>query len=224
MQSEIQKTLNLSRTVNSPVVKPSVQPNLDVSRPIKPATKHRKNERQQLIGHLEEIVDVQEMLFSLSKRSPESEIREDFDYGLRGAIRLSHYDFEILTTFHFLITSPERPKTVVDFILNVPHEANHKAAQHFKWLLEGRKMLAEGTNISYYDGKSIISRILRSGYFSRIRLSNSKKRTEITHNGIQTDNKQSIQSNKSASPVSFVAVDKFLVNISSPLKETNRII
>lgn len=85
-------------------------------------------------------------------------------------------------------------------------------------------MLAEGTNISYYDGKSIISRILRSGYFSRIRLSNSKKRTEITHNGIQTDNKQSIQSNKSASPVSFVAVDKFLVNISSPLKETNRII
>lgn len=60
------------------------------------------------------------MLFSLSKRSPESEIREDFDYGLRGAIRLSHYDFEILTTFHFLITSPERPKTVVDFIINVP--------------------------------------------------------------------------------------------------------
>lgn len=59
MQSEIQKTLNLSRTVNSPVVKPSVQPNLDVSRPIKPATKHRKNERQQLIAHLEEIVDVQ---------------------------------------------------------------------------------------------------------------------------------------------------------------------
>lgn len=131
MQSETPKPSYLAHTFKSP------QPN--VSRPIKPAARQRKNERQQLLYYMEEIIDVQanililyfscstefsclvqEILYSLSISNPYSEIRQDFEFGLRGAPQLNPSEFYILTTFYGLITSSNRPKTVLDFIQNAP--------------------------------------------------------------------------------------------------------
>ena len=55
----------------------------------------------------------------MSTQSIESEIRQDFLHGLRGAPRLSQGDIEILKTFHRLTTSEKRPKTVAEFNLNL---------------------------------------------------------------------------------------------------------
>jgi hypothetical protein len=53
-----------------------------------------------------------------------------------------------------------------------------KAPEHFKPLLDGERKRVPGTTISYYDGKAVVSRILRSGYFSQIRFNNSKMKLE----------------------------------------------
>ena len=53
-----------------------------------------------------------------------------------------------------------------------------KAPEHFKPLLDGERKRVPGTTISYYDGKAVVSRILRSGYFSQIRLKNFEVKFE----------------------------------------------
>ena len=60
------------------------------------------------------------MLHSLSTQSADSGIRQDFLHGLRGAPRLGQEDIEILKTFHRLTTSTKHPKTLVEFVMNIP--------------------------------------------------------------------------------------------------------
>ncbi|XP_046456415.1 uncharacterized protein LOC124203690 [Daphnia pulex] len=222
MQRENEKSLSSPGAFVSPNSTSKILSQTLVSRP-KGIAKQRRNEKQQVLYHLEQVIDVQEMLHALSTQSIGSAIRQDFLRGLQGAPQLSQEDIEILKTFHRLTTSTKSPKTLLEFVMNAPIEENLKASEHFKFLMEGERKSVPGTNITYYDGKAIISRILRSGYFSQRRLNNAK----VKHENVPISPSQptpTSQTTPKRIDYQDVDVDSLLVNLKKQMEETNRIV
>lgn len=61
----------------------------------------------------------QEILYMFSTQNPwRNEVRENFQFGLRGAPKFSEYEMEMLNTFYRITTSYKRPSTIVEFLAN----------------------------------------------------------------------------------------------------------
>jgi hypothetical protein len=89
--------------------------------------------------------------------------------------------------------------------------------------MEGERKSVPGTNITYYDGKAVISRILRSGYFSRLRFNNAK----VKHENVPISPSQltpTSQTTPKRIDYQDVDVDSLLVNLKKQMEETNRIV
>ena len=93
-----------------------------------------------------------------------------------------------------------------------------KAPEPFKSLLDGERKRVPGTTISYYDGKAVVSRILRSGYFSQIRFSNSKVKHE--NSTVQ----QPATNLEGSSSLDYEGVSNLMATLKKPSEETNRIV
>ncbi len=89
--------------------------------------------------------------------------------------------------------------------------------------MEGERKSVPGTNITYYDGKAIISRILRSGYFSQLRLSNSKVKHENLPN---SPSQLTLPNQTTPKRIDFQPqdVDSLLINLKKQMEQTNRIV
>ena len=93
-----------------------------------------------------------------------------------------------------------------------------KASEHFKSLLDGERKPVPGTTISYYDGKAVVSRILRSRYFSQFRFNNSKVKHE--NSTVQ----QPATNLAGSSSLNYEEVSNLMATLKKKSEETNRIV
>lgn len=131
------------------------------------------------------------MLFSLATAGPHSTIRQDFIYGVQGATRLTEDDLKLVQTLYTLTTAGKTPTIAnvcdVDENLKVPcflftfiqsfslmnptnqDESFQTASSHFQKLMEGNPAQVGSTRWTYMYAKNLLNRIVRGGYFLRLR-------------------------------------------------------